>query len=152
MVGPPLKGLAGAADDAPMTASVTSLRAETARLAIERVDETTSDRRADVSVTLHWDGADHTGDASGTPAAVQRPLLVAQATLRAIAGTGIRAFDAIEATVTKTAGMEVALVAVDDPLLDEPLIGTAVIPAGNLQLGFARAALDAVNRRIGTEG
>jgi hypothetical protein len=134
-----------------MTASVTSLRADTARLSISRVDESTSDHRADVSVTLHWDGADHTGDASGSPAAAHRPLLVAEATLRAISEAGIRDFTAIEAHATKAAGSEVALVAVEDPLLTQPLIGTAVIPAGNVQLGFARAALDAVNRRIASE-
>jgi hypothetical protein len=134
-----------------MTASVTSLRAETARLSIDRVDESTSDHRADVTVTLHWDGTDHTGDASGSPAAAHRPLLVAEATLRAIAGAGIREFTAIEAHVTQAAGSEVALVAVDDPLLTQPLIGTAVIASGNYQLGFAKAALDAVNRRIATE-
>jgi len=134
-----------------MTASVTSLRADTARLAIERVDESTSDHRADVSVTLQWDGAEHTGEASGSPSAPNRPLLVAEATLRAIAGGGIREFTAIEATVTKAADADVALVAVEDPLLTQPLIGTSVIPAGNVQLGFAKAALDAVNRRIASE-
>lgn len=134
-----------------MTASVTSLRADTARLSISRVDESTSDHRADVSVTLHWDGTDHTGEASGSPASPNRPLLVAEATLRAIADAGIREFAAIEANVTKAAGSDVALVAVEDPLLNQPLIGTAVIPAGNVQLGFARAALDAVNRRIAAE-
>lgn len=134
-----------------MTASVTSLRADTARLAIDRVDESTTDHRADVTVTLQWDGADHIGEASGSPAAANRPLLVAEATLRAIAGAGVREFAAIEAQVTKAAGSEVALVAVEDPLLTHPLIGTAVIPAGNYQLGFAKAALDAVNRRIATD-
>jgi hypothetical protein len=134
-----------------MTASVTSLRADTARLSIRCVDESTNDHRADVSVSLHWDGAEHTGDASGSPAAANRPLLVAEATLRAIAGAGIRQFTAIEATITKAAGSEVALVAVEDPLLTQPLIGTAVIPAGNFQLGFARAALDAVNRRLAAD-
>lgn len=134
-----------------MTASVTSLRADTARLSIDRVDESTSDHRADVTVTLRWDGADHAGEASGSPAAANRPLLVAEATLRAIAGAGVREFKAIEASVTKAAASEVALVAVEDPLLTQPLIGTAVIPAGNYQLAFAKAALDAVNRRIAAD-
>jgi hypothetical protein len=134
-----------------MTASVTSLRAETARLAITRVDESTNDHRADVSVTLHWNGSDHTGDATGSPASANRPLLVAAATLRAIAGTGVRDFTAIEASVTRAAGSDVAMVAIDDPLADQPLIGTALIPADNVQLGFARATLDAVNRTISIE-
>ena len=76
---------------------------------------------------------------------------MAEASLRAIAGAGIREFTAIEASVTSAAGSEVAIVAVEDPLLEQPLIGTAVIPAGNIQLGFARAALDAVNHRLAPE-
>ncbi len=131
-----------------MTASVTSLRADTAQLSIGRVDESTIDNRADLSVTLHWDGTDHTGDASGSPAVDQRPLLVLQATMRAITDIGIREFTAIEATTTTTAGADVALVSVDDPLLTQPLIGTSIITTGNIQLAFVKAALDAVNRRI----
>ncbi len=61
---------------------------------------------------------------------------------------GLREFYAIEATVTEPAGTQVALVAVEDPELEDPLIGTAVMPDDNRQLGFARATLDAVNRRI----
>jgi hypothetical protein len=131
-----------------MTASVTSLRVETPRTHIDRVDESTSNDRAEVSVTLHWDGADHTGVASGPPTASFRPLLVAHATLAALQEAGLREFYAIEANVTDTAATQVALVAVEDPELDQPLIGTAVMPDDNTQLGFARATLDAVNRRI----
>lgn len=131
-----------------MTASITSLRTETRRSEIDRVDETTSDASAAVTVVLHWDGADHVGEATGPPAAAIRPLLVAQATLRALTSAGSREFEAIEASVTETASVSIALVAVSDPLLTNPLIGTAVMPDDNEQLGFARATLDAVNRRI----
>ena len=131
-----------------MTASVTSLRVETPRTNIDRVDESTSPDRAEVSVTLHWDGSDHTGQASGPPTASFRALLVAHATLAALQQAGLREFYAIEAKVTETADTEVALVAIEDPTLDQPLIGTAVMPDDNFQLGFARATLDAVNRRI----
>jgi hypothetical protein len=74
--------------------------------------------------------------------------LVAHATLAALQEAGLREFYAIEANVTDTAATQVALVAVEDPELDQPLIGTAVMPDDNTQLGFARATLDAVNRRI----
>jgi hypothetical protein len=131
-----------------MTASVTSLRVETPRTTIERVDESTTPDRSEVSVTLHWDGGSHTGVASGPPTASFRPLLVAHATLAALQRAGLREFSAIEATVTEPAGTQVALVAVEDPELEDPLIGTAVMPDDNRQLGFARATLDAVNRRI----
>ena len=83
-----------------MTASVTSIRTESARTAIDRVDESTSVSRAEVAVTLHWDGEDHTGEASGSPAAAHRPLLVAQATLYALMAAGVREFVAVEAALT----------------------------------------------------
>lgn len=134
-----------------MTASVTSIRTESARTAIDRVDESTSINRAEVAVTLHWDGEDHIGEASGTPGAEQRPLLVAQATLHALMAAGLREFVAIEASVTEAADAQIALVAVKDALLTQPLVGTAVIPEGNVQLGFARATLDAVNRRVDSD-
>lgn len=143
-----LKGFHGPADDLDMTASVTSLRTDSARTAINRVDESTSINRAEVAVTIHWDGADYTGETSGVPASSQRPLLVAQATLHAVMAAGLRECVAIEASITHAAGTEIALVAVEDPLLTQPLIGTAVIGDGNTQLGFARATLDAVNRRV----
>ena len=50
--------------------------------------------------------------------------------------------------VWNMAALGVALVSVEDPKLDQPLVGAAVMPDDNLQLGFARATLDAVNRRI----
>jgi len=131
-----------------MTASVTTLRVETPRTNIDRVEETTSSDRAEVSVTLHWDGADHTGVASGPPTSGFRALLVAHATLAALQEAGLREFYAVEANTTETAGTRVALVAVEDPRLDQPLIGTAVMPDDNVQLGFARATLDAINRRL----
>lgn len=131
-----------------MTASVTTLRVETPRTNIDRVDESTSDDVAEVTVTLHWDGGSHVGIACGPPTASVRPLLVAHATLAALMEAGMREFDALEATVTQTAGQQVALVAVADPQLASPLIGTAIMPDDNLQLGFARATLDAVNRRL----
>ena len=131
-----------------MTASVSSIRTDTQRSAIDRVDESTSDDSAVVTVVLHWDGSDHVGEATGPPAAGIRPLLVARATLNALASAGSREFEAIEASVTETASVSIALVAVSDPLLANPLIGTAVMPDDNAQLGFARATLDAVNRRI----
>ncbi|MEE9581975.1 MAG: hypothetical protein V3W36_03450 [Acidimicrobiia bacterium] len=131
-----------------MTASISSIRTDTPRSAIDRVDESTSDDSAAVTVVLHWDGADHVGEAAGPPGATVRPLLVARATLDALTSAGNREFEAIEASVTETASVSIALVAVSDPLLTNPLIGTAVMPDNNEQLGFARATLDAVNRRI----
>jgi len=74
-------------------------------------------------------------------------MLIAEATLDALESAGSRGFEAVEASTTTTAGVLVAVVAVTDPQVSTPLIGTAVMPDDNSQLGFARAALDAVNRR-----
>jgi len=131
-----------------MTASITALRTDTGRTAIDRVDESTSHDGAAVTVVLHWDGADHIGEVVGPPSAALRPLMVARATLQALWSAGGREFEAIEASTTVTAGVVVAVVAVADPLLTTPIIGTAVMPDDNAQLGFARATLDAINRRI----
>ena len=130
-----------------MTASVTTLRTDMARSAIDRVDESTNSDAAAVTVVLHWDGADHVGEASGPPASARRPMLIAEATLEALESAGSRGFEAVEASTTQTAGVLVAVVAVADPQITTPLIGTAVMPDDNAQLGFARATLDAVNRR-----
>lgn len=134
-----------------MTASVTTLRVETPRTSIDSVHESTDSDRAEVLVSLHWDGHDHTGEATGPPMSTARPMLIAQATLAALQQAGLREFHAIDASVTDTAGTRVALVAVQDALLPQPLIGTAVMPDDNVQLGFARATLDAVNRRLDTD-
>ena len=135
-----------------MTASITSLRIDTGRTAIDRVDESTSIDSATVTVLLHQGGADHVGEAAGLPSAALRPLLVVRATLSALASAGGAEFEAIEASTTETAEVLVAVVAVDDPSIPNPLIGTAVMPDDNSQLGFARATLDAVNRRNGLGG
>lgn len=132
-----------------MTASITPLRTDSGRSAIDRVEESTTDEGASVTVVLHWDGRDHVGQSTGPPSSSTRPLLVARATLQALPNTG--EFEAIDASITKTAGVSVALVAVADPSLKNPLVGTAVMPHDNAQLGFARATLDAVNRRIDLE-
>jgi hypothetical protein len=130
-----------------MTASVTAIRTESPRTAIERVDESTTADGASVTVVIHWDGSDHVGEAIGSAASGHRAVLVAQATLMALADAGSKEFDVVEATTTNAGGATVALVAVADPDLTMPLIGTAVMPDDNAQLGFAKATLDAVNRR-----
>ena len=132
-----------------MTASITALRTETARIGIVRVDEVTHDAHADVAVVVSWDGREHVGETQGSPAADARPLLVAAATLRAIVSVTDHAlsFRAVDATVVQTAGLDIAMVVVEEG--GEPRTGSAVIRSGNLQIAVARATLDAINRRLG---
>jgi hypothetical protein len=130
-----------------MTASVTNLRVETARLALVRVEESTDERRAEVRVTLSWAGKEHVGSAAGSPANAERSNLVAAATLDALAFIDDE-YRLIDTATSWAAGFDVAMVMVHDPEDVRPLVGTAVLDADNRQVAFAKAALDAVNRRI----
>jgi hypothetical protein len=131
-----------------MTASVTPLRLMTARVALLRVDETTDERRAEVRVFLQWEGEDHVGVTVGGPATSARAALVAEATLRAVASIDDEEYRLVDASATRSGGADIALVVVDDPEGDRPLVGTAVIDDDNRQVAYAKAALDAVNRRL----
>lgn len=133
-----------------MTASVTNLRVETARLALIRVEESTDEHHAEVRVTLAWEGKDHVGVASGIPADAERPTLVAAATLDALAFIDDE-YRLIDATTSWAGGFDVAMVVIADPDEERPLVGTAVLDDDNRQVAFAKAALDAVNRRISQE-
>ena len=130
-----------------MTATVTNLRIETARLALLRVDESTDERRTQVTVTLAFDGDEHEGTASGSPADSVRADLVAAATLDAI-GFVDGAYELIDTAAAFAGGIDVALVVVTDPEGNRPLIGTAALDDDNRQVAYAKATLDAVNRRI----
>lgn len=131
-----------------MTASVTPLRLETARIALIRVDETTDERRAEVRVFLQWEGEEHVGVAAGDPASASRGNLVASATLRAITTLDDEEYRLVDTSTTRSGGADIALVVVEDPQGDRPLVGTTVIDDDNRQVAYAKAALDAVNRRL----
>jgi hypothetical protein len=132
-----------------MTASITTLRTDTARVTLLRVDESTEEHRAQVHVFLQWDGEPHVGDSAGDPGAGARPRLVAAATLRAIEAFDDAAFRLVDASTTRSGGSDIALVVVTETDGGRPLVGTAVVDDDNRQVAFAKATLDAVNRRIG---
>jgi len=131
-----------------MAASITALRAETARIGVVRVDEVTHDAHADVSVVVAWEGREHVGEAQGPPASAARPLLVATATLHALVAVTDHAvgFRAVDAGVVESGDLDIAIVVVDES--GEPRTGSAVIVSGNLQIAVARATMDAINRRL----
>jgi hypothetical protein len=131
-----------------MTASISSLRTDTARVSLLRVDESTEEHRAEVRVVLQWDGGQHAGDAAGDPAAGFRPRLVAAATLRAVESIDDLEYRLIDASTTVSGGADIALVVVAEPETTRPLVGTAVVDDDNRQVAFAKATLDAVNRHI----
>jgi hypothetical protein len=130
-----------------MTASVTSLRTETARVALLRVDETTDELHAEVNVALQWDGEEYEGTSQGPPADSARSGLVAAATLDAINHLA-DGYELRETATTYAGDSDIALVVISEAGGQRPLVGTAVIDADNRQVAFAKAALDAVNRRL----
>jgi hypothetical protein len=132
-----------------MTASITTLRTDTARVSLLRVDESTEEHRAEVQVTLQWEGEQHVGESGGDPAAGSRSRLVAAATLRAIESMDDAEYQLVDASTTRSGGADIALVVVAEEDSDRPLVGTAVIDDDNQQMAFAKATLDAVNRRLG---
>ena len=131
-----------------MTASVTSLRVDTARVALIRVVEMTDERHTEVRVTLRWEGHEHVGSSTGLPADAERPSLVAAATLDAITPLADN-YQLVDATPAWAGGLDVAMVVVHDPESEQPLVGTAVLDAGNRQVAYAKATLDAINRSLG---
>ena len=129
---------------------MTQLRTGTARSAIVRVDEVTEERRATVTVVLSWEGTEYVGETGGDPAATRRDHLVAAATVAAVdsIADGRSGFRLLDASQVTAADSDIALVVVDDPDTDRPLVGTAVVDADNRRIATAKAVLDAVNRRL----
>jgi len=130
-----------------MTASVTTLKVQATRVGLLRVDESTDDLRAEVHVTLSRNGDDVVGHATGVPADSERAGLVAAATLDAIS-TPDQHFVLLDTLVTHCGGTAIAMVVVTNPDEDRPLVGTAVIDDENRQVAFAKATLDALNRKL----
>ena len=130
-----------------MGANVTVLRIETPRPALVRVHESTDDDGATVDVSLASSSGTRVGSASGEASASHRSFLVATATLRAILPDLDGEFEVVAATTTSSGSDSIAIVIVESPG-SLRLVGSALIDNDNRQVGFARAALDAVNRRL----
>jgi hypothetical protein len=131
-----------------MTSPVAALHLGTARPSLLRVDETTDRDGATVTVTMSWDGDRHVGTAGGDAAAAHRPTLVATATLRAVSAAATDDYTVTATSIGHVGPEAVAMVLVHGSSEQRPLIGAAVIESDNHPIAFARAALDAVNRRV----
>ena len=77
---------------------------------------------------------------------------MATATLRAVASLDDEDYRLVDASTTRSGGADIAIVVVEDPDGERPLVGTAVIDDDNRQVAYAKAALDAVNRRLSRHG
>ena len=121
------------------------------RMMLHAVTVTVSDARASVSVEVRVGGDQSVAVAEGACAAGGVERLVADATVRAVAGldpaAASIALDAV--SVATLGGRTVATVTLAQPLgaAEEPLAGAAVVgPAGTVD-AVARAVLDALSRR-----
>lgn len=131
-----------------MTSRVTALHSETARPSLLRVDETTDENAAEVTVTLQFKGDRHVGRASGDPSAAFRPSLVATAALRAVDSAGHGDHAVVATSIAKVGGLDVAIVIIDDLSAGRALVGAAVIEEDIQQIAFAKASLDGTNRCV----
>jgi hypothetical protein len=143
-----LKQLAKSSDETRMTSPVVALRLGAARPVLLRVDETTDDNGATVTVTLSLNGNRHVGTVVGDAAAAHRPTLVATAALRAVSEAVAADYTVAATSIDRVGSEAVAIVLVHESAESRPLVGAAIIEIDNHQVAFARAALDAVNRRV----
>jgi hypothetical protein len=114
---------------------------------VQTVSVTVSGGRASVSVEVREGGAQSTGLAEGACAGNAVDRLVADATLRAVAGIDQRAdVIAVDAVTVEPAGSRHVATAVL-VLGDTPLVGVAVVGPSGAADAVARAVVDALARR-----
>ncbi len=122
------------------------------RAKIVGIREIPEGNRSTVTVTLEWQGEQHTGSASGPAASSARLRLVGEATLRALeqAHTGLppMALDAIGAPAVGMRNVVVAVVvSAASNGSDEVSVGSSMAGA-EVTEAAVRAVLDSMNRRI----
>jgi len=121
-----------------------------ARPIIKAIAIRSTGTEAEAEVSLSFADSDFVGTAVGAGSASQRPRLVAQATLTALADLlGIPA-DVESASVVDTATSEVALVVltVSVPRLGSQSVAGSAVVRGDEADAVARAVLAALNRRL----
>ncbi len=138
------------ASSAPAADQLAEARAE--RTVLRAVDDHTGTERAAVRVTLTRAGADSVGRAEGGIASVARARLVASATLAALAHLvpAAASFEFDTAQIVTVGRAPIALVTLVRvaPPAEERHVGAAVVRERGDADAFARAVLDATNRRL----
>lgn len=139
------------AESTPATAT-TSVRSGTRRLVLTGVDELSTGGRTHVTITLDDRGHEVRGSAEGSIATVTHGRVVAEAVLDALrevapAATDL-AVDSAHVIPVGRALVAIVTLAQVDPPAEHQLSGTAVVRDGRHADAFARAVLDATNRRL----
>ena len=124
--------------------------ADAPRPSLRSIAETTSERERLVVVDLAIGSGVHRGEARGPDAAVHRPRLVAEATLRALVELLDVAAQVHSSRVVPAGDHEVALcvLAIEIPRLGEQVLCGSALVRGDEADAVARAVLAAVNRRL----
>ena len=127
-----------------------TLTAMTSRPAILNIVETEQGDQIRVAITLAWNDAEFTGEATGSTEGTYHPRLVGEATLRAIEQvTGHSLELNLTAIATTPLGAaQVAMAQVKVNGLDEPLVGSALLGTNDEAAATVKAVLDAINRRM----
>jgi hypothetical protein len=122
------------------------------RIRIEGITAEARDLRAEVRVTLTFQGQTATGVAEGSAASSIRHRLVAQATLSAVRQLlpSADCTDIDTAAVARVGGCDVAVATVVflAPPFEDFVSGSAVVRDGGVPDAVTRAVLDALNRRL----
>ena len=116
-----------------------------------RINESPNGSRTTITVTLGWQGHEHSGDAGGPSTGSARLRIVGEATLAAIEaltdGAAPLALDSIGAAAI---GMRQVMVAVVVSAIagEERVVVGSALSAGDEAEAAVRAVLDALNRRL----
>lgn len=124
---------------------------ESERPAIGAIHETPDGPRTSVSVTLRWQGMEHTGKTTGPSAASARLRLVGEATLMAIEdmveGAPPLALDAVGVAAVGMRRILISVIVSTQGHEEDLAVGSA-LSNGDDSEAAVRSVLDALNRRI----
>ena len=114
------------------------------------IDEEQQDDGVRITVVLGWQDKAFEGEATGSPAEVDRPRLVGEATLRAVerVAEGRLVLDLAGVATTDLGDARIAMAQVRSSSMPDGLVGSALIRENDPAKATARAVLDAVNRKL----
>ncbi len=139
----------GAAADRPTDDTLAEVEAA-ARPIIKTIAIRSTGTEAEAEVSLRFADSDFIGTAVGAGSAGQRPRLVAQATLTALAELLGTPADVESASVvdTGTSGVALVVLTVSVPRLGSQSVAGSAVVRGDEADAVARAVLAALNRRL----
>lgn len=120
------------------------------RPAIVNIAESRDGDSTHVAITLAWNEAEYTGEATGSVDETYHPRLVGEATLRAIEEVTDNSLHMNLAAIATTplGAAQVAMAQVNVDGFDEPFVGSALLGSNDESAATVKAVLDAINRRL----